>query len=193
MVASLGHRDPPTRVIEDCRFIVLMAAGHKPPEQGSGASIFFATHTSTPTDIVATKLSTAFSTGAFEKSYASSPTTQSTIEALGLVICFREGRTYARSHSLFRVIMNRVADHEEMWSPARDYFQGAYNANTADVPQVGHPRQLLRLLHYRIENQASTGSQSIHHLFFALAAASNKRPILGSLRTILPTPSSSKQ
>jgi len=72
--------------------------------------------------------------------------------------------------------MDHVNHNDALWEPARLSMQGAYTGTKVDVPQVGDPKQLLEFLHHHMSPQqrANVGFWPIHHVFSALALASNE-------------------
>jgi len=100
----------------------------------------------------------------------------SAVEALSLMVLLQDHRICARSYALFRSIMDIVNNNDSLWLPARLSMQGAYTSSMSNVPQVGDPKPVLEFLRYHISPQqrANVGDQPIHHVFSALALASNE-------------------
>jgi len=198
-VAESLSRRSSARVVADCLFIIYMLAGHKPPPRDllikDRRSVFFGAIL-TNADRWRSHQITEVIDGIFDRldatlgQSAPSRDTSSAIEALSLVVILRDSRICARSYKLFRSIMDLVNNNDTLWIPARLSMQGAYTSSMSNVPQVGDPKAVLAFLRHHISPQqrANVGDQPIHHVFSALALASNEETHRGLAGFDFPDP-----
>ena len=186
-------RGSPTRVVADCLFIVYMVAGHKPRPRAlliKDRRLAFFNTLYTNADETRSYEITEIIDKTFDNldqvfGQDNPGDISSAVEALSLAVLLRDHRICTRSYALFRIIMDRANKDDTLWESASLSMQGAYTSSASNVPRVGDPRQVLEFLHHHmsLQQRGNARDKPIHHVFSALALASNEETHRGLAAT----------